>query len=223
MRSAVLPALFDERVETAEVDPYVDPLDELLPPEANILERAVPDRLLEFRAGRHCARRAMHRLGVAGPVLRAADRSPIFPSGIVGSIAHTRRNGRGFCGAAVARTTEVRSIGLDVEVDRPLEPKLWHRILRPNEADWIASRRPEERGFWALFIFSAKESVYKCQYTLSKTFLEFRDVAIDEPRGDGEFSATLIKDAGPFQSGRSFDGRYARQSGLIATGVTLPA
>src|SRR5690242_8343874 len=99
----ILPAIFDEPVATAELDPFVTELPEPDSAEGQLLGRAAPERQLEFRAGRHCARLAMGLLGAAGPVLRAPDRSPVWPSGIVGSIAHTRTRNRGFCGAAVAR------------------------------------------------------------------------------------------------------------------------
>src|SRR5262249_55965439 len=146
----------DPPVQTEEVDPSVDPLDELLPEERVLLERAVLARTMEFRAGRHCARIALSRLNVQGPVLRAPDRSPIWPEGTVGSIAHTRRAERSFCGAAVARVGLVRALGLDVEIDAPLDAKLWKRILRPSEAAWISAEPEAEAGFWAMLVFSAK-------------------------------------------------------------------
>lgn len=212
--------MFDRPAVTAEVDPLVTPLDELLPAEFDLIGRAAPQRMLEFRAGRHCARAALARLGVAGPVLRAPDRSPIWPEGVVGSIAHTRSEGRAFCGAVVARSSDVESLGLDVEFEAPLEHKLWKRILREREVEWISALPIAERGIFAMLVFSAKESVYKCQHGLSRTFLEFADVEIDL-LGQGEFAATLLRAAAPFSAGTRFEGRYLRRSGLLATGVAL--
>jgi 4'-phosphopantetheinyl transferase EntD len=163
---------------------------------------------------------ALARLGVAGPVLRAPDRSPIWPDGAIGSIAHTRAKERAFCGAAVAHSSAARSLGLDVELEAPLEPKLWKRILREFEAEWISGLPDAERGFAAMVVFSAKESVYKCQHALSRTFLEFADVELD-PLDNGLFSATLLRDAAPLPAGFHFSGRYVRRRGLIATGVVL--
>lgn len=163
---------------------------------------------------------ALARLGVAGPILRAPDRSPIWPEGTIGSIAHTRAEERAFCGAVVAHSFAARSLGLDVELEAPLEPKLWKRILREREVEWISGLPEAERGFSAMVVFSAKESVYKCQHALSRTFLEFADVELG-PLDGGLFSATLLRDASPFQTGYRFSGRYVRRRGLIATGVTL--
>ncbi len=38
---------------------------------------------------------------------------------------------------------------------------------------------PAVRAETAALIFSAKEAFYKCQYTLTKEFLEFQDVELD--------------------------------------------
>lgn len=218
--SEILPSLFDAPMATAEVDPFVAPVEELLPAEADLIGRAAPQRLLEFKAGRHCARRALARIGVEGPVLRALDRSPIWPEGTVGSIAHTRAGTRGFCGAVVARSSTVEALGLDVEFEAPLEEKLWKRVLRARELEWITSLPSEEQGVFAMLVFSAKESVYKCQHGLSRKFLEFADVEIDQPDGE-RFTGTLLREAVPLRTGYRFQGRYVRRSGLIATGVVL--
>lgn len=221
--ASLLPSLFDAEVATAEADPFADPTEDLLPEESALLERAEPLRLLEFRAGRHCARVALKQLGASGPVLRAPDRSPIWPDGVIGSIAHTRKGERGFCGAAVARKTALRAIGIDVEVDVPLDPRLARRILGPDEAAWVETLGEAERGFWGLLVFSAKESVYKCQYPLSRKFLEFSDVEVGAPGRDGEFSATLMREAPPFAKGHRFHGRFVRRDGIVATAVTVAA
>ena len=63
---------------------------ELLPPEAQAIDHAVPKRRREFTAGRTAARRACARLGVwAGALPVAADRTPVWPEGVVGSISHS--------------------------------------------------------------------------------------------------------------------------------------
>jgi len=217
----LLPELFGAAIVTHEVDPFLDPLSELSPEEADAARNARAERLLEFRGGRHCARVALSRLGApGGPVLRAADRSPIWPEGVVGSITHTRDRGRGFCGAAVARASVVRAVGIDAEFDEPLEKKLWRRVLTKREAAWISARPEAEQGFLGMLVFSAKESVYKCQYTLSQEFLEFAEVEL-EPPGDAAFRAVLRREAAPFAAGHVFSGRYVRREGYLVTGVAL--
>jgi 4'-phosphopantetheinyl transferase EntD len=220
-RVPLLRGLFPDPVVTEEVDLFVDSLDELLPEEARALPSARSERFHEFRAGRHCARRALERLGSGGiPVLRADDRSPIWPSGFRGSIAHTRDATRGWCGAAVARTSAVRSVGLDAELDEPLEAKLFRRVLTDAELTWVTAEADATRGFVAKLVFSAKECVYKCQHPLSSEFLDFRDVELTPP-SEGRFSAVLRRAAPPFGAGHVFEGLYARRDGFILTALTL--
>jgi 4'-phosphopantetheinyl transferase EntD len=155
-------------------------------------------RRLEYLAGRHCARVALARLGVHGHVLRAGpDRAPIWPPGIVGSITHAGAAPDGFCGVAVARGGDLRSIGIDAEPDRPLPDDLLPTVLTPAERDALAGRPAAQRARIATVYFSAKESVYKALSPLLGIFLDFHDVSIeldlglDAAAGAGRFTADV--------------------------------
>ena len=79
------------------------------------LARAVPTRQREFLAGRFCAREALREIApqrADATLAIGENRAPIWPDGTVGSITHTG----GIAAAAVARTSDARAIGLDVEV-----------------------------------------------------------------------------------------------------------
>jgi 4'-phosphopantetheinyl transferase EntD len=69
--------------------------------------------------------------------------------------------------AVAARAQHVRSLGLDVEPDAPLDPELWDEVCAPAEAAWLAAQAPARRGRLAKLVFSAKECAYKCQYPLT--------------------------------------------------------
>jgi len=58
--------LLEGDVIAEEIDPDAR-LDPLLPDEQALVERAVDKRIREFRAGRHCAHRALARLGIEAP------------------------------------------------------------------------------------------------------------------------------------------------------------
>ncbi|HEX3594269.1 MAG TPA: 4'-phosphopantetheinyl transferase superfamily protein [Polyangiaceae bacterium] len=222
MAAHVLEGLFGGEVVTVEVDLYRDPIGELTESEALALPRAHPDRLLEYRAGRHCARTALARLGVHGvSILRNEDRSPLWPRGFVGSIAHSRGDSQGWCGAVVARAADARGVGVDGELDEPLERKLWRRILRDSEKKWLEARERTEQGVLGKLIFCAKEATYKCQYAVTKTFLDFADVEVTLSPETSSFRAAFARDVAPFDAGFSFEGKYARRQGLIAAGVVL--
>ena len=223
MTPALLPLLFDQQVATCEVA-LSSRLGELYPEEAAAMRRARPRRLLEFRAGRHCARVALSRLGISpAPLLPAEDRLPRWPSGIVGSISHTGNVDNGWCGAAVARSDDATSLGLDAELALPLEPELWTRVLRREEADFVSASGVSDRGLLAKLFFCAKEAAYKCQFPLSRRFLEFHDFSIQLDERAQRFSATFERDAPPFAVGSRLNGRFVRTAELLAAAVLLEA
>ncbi len=179
------------------------------------MEGAAQARVEQFTAGRVCARVALGRLGVASrtPILRGEDRTPIWPPGFVGSITHTDT----WCAAAVARADELRSIGIDLEPATPLKEALWRRVCTPRERDWLAGL--SEPGLTGKVLFSAKESVYKCQYPITTQFLGFHAVELEID--DGAFRATFQQAAGEFQPGDVMSGRYLVEEGLVASACEL--
>jgi len=176
-------------------------------------------RLREFAAGRRCARTALQALGHGGgPVRVASDRSPIWPEGFIGSISHS---GNLAAALVATRSSGVRSVGLDIEPATQLPEELIEDICGKQERDWLARRPKPQRLLLAKAIFSAKEAFYKCQYPLSRQFLEFQDVHVAlKERGDG-FIASFQIDAGPFSAGESLAGRLWTTSGHYFAVVSL--
>lgn len=222
MRTPLLPRLLGGEIATHEV--WLDaPTTELFPEELAQTDAFVAVRLAEYRAGRHCARRCMKSLGLSpGPVLRAPDRAPIWPAGMVGSISHTRRDEIGWCGAAVARSGDVEAVGIDGEADDDLDEKLWRLVLVPAEVQWLQSRPEPERGLWAKLIFSAKEAAYKCQYTLTRTFLGFDAFVVKLEPTRGTFAATFQQDVGGFSRGQVLHGGFLVAERLVVTALQWP-
>lgn len=137
--------------------------------------RAVPKRRNEWAAGRRLARRLLSELEIApAPLLAGRDRAPRWPDGIVGSIAHTRD----LCTVAVARAGKVRALGIDVENPAALQATLWPSILTPSEQAWLRRQPEAEQERWAMVIFSAKEALYKAQYGITQTMVDFREADI---------------------------------------------
>jgi 4'-phosphopantetheinyl transferase EntD len=183
------------------------------------LSRAIPRRRREFAAGRLCAKKALSRLGLNQMELPiGANRAPVWPTGIVGTISHTDSA----CIAAVSWRGAVRSIGADVEPNEPLERDLYGVILTDEELTWLEAQPAFSRGRLARLIFSAKESFYKLQYPLTYRFLDFHDVEVKPAVTSDQFSATLLSDAGKgFARGAVFHGRFVATAGLIVTGMVL--
>ncbi|MFD1807677.1 4'-phosphopantetheinyl transferase [Gemmobacter lanyuensis] len=126
-------------------------------------------RQSEFRAGRHAARAALAELGLPDrPIPAGADRAPIWPLGLIGSISHSDR----LCLAAVGRG---RGIGVDLEPAEPLEPQIHRMILSPEDR---GSEGAVISGLETRLIFSAKEAAYKAQYPLSRQLFDFQTLAV---------------------------------------------
>jgi hypothetical protein len=95
---------------------------------------------------------------------------PIWPAGIVGSLAHDAR----VAVAAVAKTDHVAALGIDVEPAQVLPPELVELVATPQE-----QQRITDDPFHGRLFFVAKEAVYKAVYPIERTFLDYHDIEID--------------------------------------------
>jgi 4'-phosphopantetheinyl transferase EntD len=210
----VIEALFPPGVVTVRAE---EPMarEPLHPDEAALAVGMSDARRAEFALGRACARHALARLGLRGPVLRGADRAPIWPEGVVGSLTHCDD----FCAAAVAERGAVLALGLDAESDAPLRDRVAKRICTPSERAHVAGLSGPDPALWEKLLFSAKESFYKAYFTLAQTFLGFQDVEIRlDPRAE-RFGVQVLREdkPGPHRA----TGRFALASPHVITAVTL--
>jgi 4'-phosphopantetheinyl transferase EntD len=182
------------------------------------ISRAVEARRLEYAATRCMARRAIAELGFGGPMtelLNHADRSPIWPNGVVGALTHSG----GFCAVAVARRTHYRGLGLDAECGLP-SPEVEPRILTQSELAWLALFAPADRARFCKVLFSAKESVFKAQFPVFKRQLEFCDVELSAAGPDR--LCALLRQDGRAKAALQFEVRFATEGDLVATATALP-
>jgi 4'-phosphopantetheinyl transferase EntD len=195
--------------------------------EARQVEHAVVARRLEFAAGRHCARRALLRLGIEGySLLNGPDRAPIWPAGIVGSITHAGRAPDGthcaYCAVVVARSASVRALGIDVEDDAPLDADVVRLVTTMGERQFVESVEGPERSIFAKLIFSAKECFFKAQYSVTRRFLEFDDVEIEVDTERRRFLASVRGAARVGHAIARCEGSYAVADGHVMTGIVVP-
>ena len=213
----------DARLRIAETDPRaVAPGAGLFPEEAQNIANAVDSRRRQFTAGRLLARRAWQELGVPpSPLVSDEQRVPVWPRGVIGSITHTH----GWCGAVVARASELGALGADVEAKSALDPELWQRVCRPEERDFLGRHDQEPAGLLAKGVFSAKESIYKALYPTVRVFLDFQAMRIEmEPGAPGGWTwhAELQVPWGAYAAGERFGpGRLGIDSEWIVSGITL--
>lgn len=196
----------------------------VLPPALN---RAVPQRQAEFVAGRYCAGIALAHLHAGTAEIGiGANRQPLWPRGIVGSITHTR----GYASAALARTDTVRALGIDTE--QQIQPgtaaHVSQQILAPNEASGARHGTFASTEQFLTLVFSAKESLFKCLFPLTYNSFGFHAAYISpaatDARGAGVFHFELLENLNAeFRRGFSGYGQYVLQGMAVHTAVSIAA
>jgi enterobactin synthetase component D / holo-[acyl-carrier protein] synthase len=211
---------------------YGDELDDapLYPEEAVHVAKAVARRRAEYAAGRACARAALAALGSEpGPILRDAHRgAPLWPDGVVGSITHCD----GYRAAAVARSTDILTVGIDAEPHGPLPDGVLEVILAtPLERSRLAALTAEDPGtHWDRLLFSAKETVYKAWYPFHRRMLGFKEAELlfardPETTDRGTYTARLLIPGPLLAEGTGpevFSGRWIARDGLVVTAIVVP-
>ena len=176
-----------------------------------VVSNAVDRRRREFAAGRAAARVALQKLGLpACAIPSRADRSPTWPTGIVGSISHTRD----MCVAALALRSDHAAIGIDVEADAGIDPSLWEIICTPWEIARLQHVVPLQRSRQVTRIFTAKEAFFKWQFPTSGRLIDFQDVhvSVNNPHSFTVYPvSTSMSDSMPGAP----EGHWMAESGMI--------
>ncbi|HUY45984.1 MAG TPA: 4'-phosphopantetheinyl transferase superfamily protein [Streptosporangiaceae bacterium] len=202
------------------VESLTDPPDVVLfPEEEAVVARAVAKRRREFTTARHCARQGLAKLGYpAMPLLPGERGAPQWPAGVVGSITHCA----GYRCAAVARESEVVTVGIDAEPHEPLPGGVLEAVALPAEHARLGAL-PQSSIHWDRILFAAKESVYKAWFPLTRRWLNFHEADITFDPERGEFDAALLV-PGPVVDGREltgFSGRWLVSDGLALTAIMV--
>jgi len=210
----------------------------LFPEEAAVVARAVDKRRREFSTGRRCARLSLAALGLpAAPLLPGPRGEPGWPAGVVGAISHCD----GYRVAAVARTGDLAALGIDAETAGPLPDGVLEAVSLPDERAEIARlSRTAPQVPWDRLLFSAKESVYKVWFPLTRRPLGFEEARLrftPEPGPAGtvggtfsvrilvpvppEFTAAVGRPAPPGEA--DLVGRWLITEGLVLTALAPAA
>lgn len=210
-RPLLPPSVLLAQMAPAQADPTT-----LHPLEQAQVAAAVSSRRHEYAAGRHLARPLLHALGAApAPLLNGADRAPLWPPGIIGSITHCT----GLCVVAVASAATARGIGIDVEPARPLPQDVVASVLVAGESDHFAALPDDAIGCADRLVFCAKEAAYKALYPSLRKFLDFPDLRV-ELAADGTFA---VSPTGPLPGVHApLRGRYRVAGDLLAAAVLHP-
>jgi 4'-phosphopantetheinyl transferase EntD len=189
--------------------------------EQALLAGAVDRRQREFATGRMCARTALRQLGYpASAILRGSRGEPLWPEGVVGSITHCE----GYRAAAVARSGEIVTVGIDAEPHARLPDGVLEQIARTEELAALRRLGSEEPHLhWDRLLFSAKESVYKACYPLSRRWLGFEQVSVAFDLSRRTFLARLLTGGPTMANGplQALSGRWLVEEGIGLTAIAM--
>jgi len=143
--------------------------------EAASLTSHVPQARRASGAARIVARELLARLGFPdAAVPKGAGGEPVWPAGVVGSLAHDND----VAVASVGLRRDFLTIGVDIEPALPLPADMLALVASPDELRRIDANSVETR-----LLFAAKEAVYKAAYRVEESFLEFMDIEVDLAAG----------------------------------------
>jgi 4'-phosphopantetheinyl transferase EntD len=183
--------------------------------EFQAIRSACLKRQREFRAGRAAARQSLKLIGAPSiSIPPAADRTPIWPSGYIGSISHCES----LCGAIAASSSDLFGIGLDLESAQVLTEDIIPLVLDVSEEECIIREAKLGRGLSAALAFSAKEAFYKAVYPVERRLMDFLDVTLTVFRAGECYGGFLVSSASRHWDGA---GRWEIIGGVIHTGYTL--
>ncbi len=155
---------------TYEVAVVADHLSDLSMAEQKLIESWAVHRQHEFATGRMCARRALAALKIpSADLLPDADGVPVWPSGMVGSISHSR----GVAMAVAAHSEDCVLLGLDLEKTNRLSEAAMGKVVHPLEEPFAGGGQLQ-----ASILFSLKEAFYKAQFPRWRTPGNFYDLAL---------------------------------------------
>ncbi|NMT64099.1 4'-phosphopantetheinyl transferase family protein [Marinobacter orientalis] len=194
---------------------------DILPPPS--VERAVSKRQAEYLAGRFCAREGVLRAtGRPDTPAQGSDRAPVWPTGCVGSITHTR----GRAAAVVGQQQHYAGLGLDAEIimtdDRALP--LSRQILTRSEQARFRSELASQAGFFVTLVFCLKETLFKALYPLVQRRFYFEHAELLAWHPDGTASLRLLTTLSPaWPSHTGLEARFVQEDDRLMSLIAIPA
>ncbi len=177
-------------------------------------------RQQEFIAGRFCAAQAAKVVGINLLSLPSAkSREPIWPLGLVGSIAHSKK----LAVSCVSLSEEHASIGVDAEelIERNICLDITTLIAEKAELT-LLNNFDSQIGLTILF--SAKEALYKALFPLARTFIDFKEVKLISLDTDKGLFELLLKSSNAKLKSfiGNYKGSFKQIDETIVTVVSIP-
>jgi len=190
-------------------------VESLYPEEQVLIESAVEKRQAEFATARHLARQSMQQLGISvGPILKGAQREPVWPSGSIGSLTHAE----GCAVACVAKSGVVRSVGIDVELSERVGRDLYGKLFTDAELQYLENKAEAFGGL----LFSAKEAVYKATFPLVGRFIGFKEAELTVEENHRRIGIRYVGDHTPNKVMEEAECRYLFSGPYVLCLVIIP-
>jgi 4'-phosphopantetheinyl transferase EntD len=153
------------------------------------------ERRATWVGGRVALHAALDALGASfpGAILGTPRGAPVLPAGFTGSVSHKPT----LAVALVGRVDPAApaTVGIDLELPRPLRYDIAPRVLTPDEQTELAERSGDARDLEVLRRFAAKEAIYKALDPWVGRFVSFQE-AVTARRADGRLCASLALSGG---------------------------
>ncbi|EHY9249648.1 4'-phosphopantetheinyl transferase superfamily protein [Salmonella enterica] len=176
---------------------------------------AVAKRRSEYLCGRISAQTLLNRKNIYAQIPQSKEGAPIWPSGWIGSISHTKN-----CAMAVMASQNKRYIlGIDIENFNPEAlSEIAGMIIQDSEKKLLVQNEIDY-NLGLHIAFSAKESLYKALYPQVKKVFGFESAIItDINTYNKTFSIQLTHDlTHEFQAGFQRIGYYQLDKHKIVT------
>ena len=120
-------------------------------------------------------------------------------------------------------TKDVSGIGIDLEsLSRVVDFNIRSHVCVEKEREFMESLTVEQANRYLRIIFSAKESIFKCFFPISQTYLYFQDAEIIIDDKNSEFSFLLSKACtGITSAGFQHSGKFLIKDDLLLTSIYI--
>lgn len=143
--------------------------------EAALVADAVAKRVREFATGRKFAHILLANFVTEPQPLLSDDRRPLWPAGVIGSIAHSEK----LAIVVGAPDDSLLGVGVDLERNDRLRTTEQRLVLTEAEHDTLADHTHTPPHLTGTHYFCAKEAVYKAINPHARVMVDFQEVEIN--------------------------------------------
>ena len=181
----------------------------------------VKKRQAEYLAGRHCAQKALEKLGIKKFNLRKdKSRNPLWPTSIKGSISHSSNVAL----AIVTSSDEVLGVGIDIEhiVKADKAADLLKQILY-TDIEKELYQKSSDPAFIFTLLFSLKESFFKAAYPTVEKIFNFDAIEVTRIDQGAQVCEFTVKQTlhHSLKQGTKYKGYYQKLNNSLVTLCTI--